>query len=176
MTKIKTSILLLFHSQPILCLAFCCLIFYLIQNYTFKDSFKTKDVASSSKFYIELANADEFPVLYDIGSSLELERVVPSSVYTKIRSGDKIIIHDNGTASVARISGKKSLSLGIPIGLNSASIDDLTALPGVGIKLAERIIEYKKLIGSFKSVDELDNVKGFGKKKIEAIKPSINLD
>src|SRR4030067_817975 len=98
MTKIKTSILLLFHNQPILCLAFCCLIFYKI--------------------------------------------------------------HDNGTTSLSRISGKKRLALGIPIGLNSASIDDLTALPGVGIKLAERIVEYKKLNGSFKSVDELDNVKG----------------
>ena len=176
MTKIKTSILLLFHSQPILCLAFCCLIFYLIQNYSFKDPLKVKDRPSPSNFYIEFAKAEEFPVLYAIGSSQELERVVPSSVYTKIKPGDKIIIHDNGTTSLSRISGKKRLALGIPIGLNSASIDDLTALPGVGIKLAERIVEYKKLNGSFKSVDELDNVKGFVKKKIEAIKPSINLD
>ena len=176
MTKIKTSILLLFHNQPILCLAFCCLIFYLIQNYSFKDSSKTKDVSSPSKFYIEVNNPDEFPVVYAVRSSQELERVATSSVYTKLKSGDKILVHDNGTASHSRISGRKSLALGIPIGLNSASIDDLTALPGVGIKLAERIVEYKKLHGSFKSVDELDNVKGFGKKKIEAIKPFINLD
>ena len=176
MTKIKTSIIFLFHKQPILCLAFCCLIFYLIQNYTFKDSSKAKDVSSSSKFYIEVSNPDEFPVVDAVRSSQELEGVIPSSLYTKIKSGDKIIIHDDGTASLSRISGKKSVALGIPIGLNSASIDDLTALPGVGIKLAERIVEYKKLNGSFKSVDELDNVKGFGTKKIEAIKPSINLD
>ncbi len=176
MTKIKTSILFLFHKQPILCLAFCCLIFYLIQNDSFKDSSKAKDVSSSSKFYIEVNNPDEFPVVYAVRSSQELESVIPSSLNTKIKSGDKVILHDKDINSISRISGKKSLALGIPIGLNSASIDDLTALPGVGIKLAERIVEYKKLNGSFKSVDELDNVKGFGKKKIEAIKPSINLD
>src|SRR5574341_380986 len=86
MTKIKTSILFLFHKQPILCLAFCCLIFYLIQNYTFKDSSKAKDVSSSSKFYIEVSNPDEFPVVNAVHGSQELEGVIPSFLYTKIKS------------------------------------------------------------------------------------------
>ncbi len=174
MTRIKTTILFLFHNQSILCLAFCCLLVYVLKDYSLNDFHRVKP--SSSKFYIEVSKPDEFPVVYAVGSSRELGSLIPSSVYTKIKSGDKVILHDKGAASLSRISGKKSLVLGIPIGVNSAGIDDLIALPGVGIKLAKRILEYRELNGGFKSVDELDNVEGIGRKKIEAIKPFINLD
>ena len=57
------------------------------------------------------------------------------------------------------------------VNLNTASVEQLTALPGVGPKLAARIVEYRQKSGTFRSTQELMNVKGVGEKnyaKIEA--------
>jgi competence protein ComEA len=57
------------------------------------------------------------------------------------------------------------------VNLNTASIEQLTALPGVGPKLAARIVEYRQKSGTFRSTQELMNVQGIGEKnfaKIEA--------
>lgn len=52
------------------------------------------------------------------------------------------------------------------INLNSASAEQLTAVPGVGPKLAARIVEHRQKEGSFRSVQELMNVKGVGEKNL----------
>ena len=57
------------------------------------------------------------------------------------------------------------------VNLNTASVEQLTALPGVGPKLAARIVEYRQKSGTFRSTQELMNVQGIGEKnfaKIEA--------
>jgi competence protein ComEA len=59
--------------------------------------------------------------------------------------------------------------------LNRATAEDLDALPGVGPKLAERIMEYRKSVGAFHSLDELREVKGIGKKKFERIRPLVTV-
>jgi competence protein ComEA len=46
------------------------------------------------------------------------------------------------------------------VNINTASAEQLTTLPGVGAKLAARIVEYRQKSGAFKSVQELMNVKG----------------
>jgi competence protein ComEA len=48
----------------------------------------------------------------------------------------------------------------VNIDINTASAEQLTTLPGVGPKLAARILEYRQKSGSFKSVHELMNAKG----------------
>jgi competence protein ComEA len=57
------------------------------------------------------------------------------------------------------------------VNLNTASVEQLTTLPGVGPKLAARIVEYRQKSGAFRSPQELLNVRGVGEKnfaKIEA--------
>jgi competence protein ComEA len=57
------------------------------------------------------------------------------------------------------------------VNLNTASVEQLTTLPGVGPKLAARIVEYRQKSGTFRSTQELMNVQGIGEKnfaKIEA--------
>ncbi len=70
---------------------------------------------------------------------------------------------------------RKPLREGEKININKASISELTRLPGVGPRIAERIYEYRKQVGKFKSVEELLNVKGIGPKKLEKMRPYITL-
>lgn len=61
------------------------------------------------------------------------------------------------------------------ININTASKDELTELTGVGPKIAERIIEYRKTHGGFSSKEEILNVKGIGKKIFEKFKDYITV-
>ncbi len=66
-------------------------------------------------------------------------------------------------------------SLPAKIDLNAATRAELEALPGVGPELAKRIIEFRESRGPFKSVEQLDNVKGFGPKLMEKIRPLVKV-
>ena len=77
---------------------------------------------------------------------------------------------------VSKLSARKRISLGVPIGINSATAEDLTAIQGIGQELAKRIIDYRKSIGEFQNIDELDNIEGIGKKKLAIIKTVGNLN
>jgi competence protein ComEA len=55
------------------------------------------------------------------------------------------------------------------VNINTASVEQLTTLPGIGPKLAARIVEYRQKSGSFRSTHELLNVKGVGEKNYAKI-------
>jgi len=56
-----------------------------------------------------------------------------------------------------------------PININSASYEQLCAIPGIGPTIAQRIIEYIKSNGSIKNPQDLLKIKGIGEKKLETI-------
>jgi competence protein ComEA len=59
------------------------------------------------------------------------------------------------------------------VNLNTASLEQLVSLPGVGKKKAVAIIEYRAKHGKFKSVNDLVNVQGVGKKMLQKLKNQI---
>ena len=59
--------------------------------------------------------------------------------------------------------------------LNTATVADLDALPGVGPSRAQAIVDYRSQHGAFKSVDELRNVKGIGDKTFAELKPLLSV-
>ena len=61
------------------------------------------------------------------------------------------------------------------ININTARQDQLQMLPGIGAKLASRIIEYRKENGPFKSLDDLQDIDGMTEKRFEHIKGLIEL-
>lgn len=60
-------------------------------------------------------------------------------------------------------------TVSFPVNINTADTDTLTALPGIGQVLAERIVAYRRQNGSFRAIEEITNVEGIGEKKAEAI-------
>ena len=62
-----------------------------------------------------------------------------------------------------------------PININTATATELQALPGVGARTAERIVEYRQKNGPFKKVEELMNVRGVGEKNFLKLKSQITV-
>lgn len=68
-----------------------------------------------------------------------------------------------------------SVSAWAAVDLNTASQAELETVKGIGPKKAQAIIEFRKKNGSFKSVDDLDNVTGFGKKSVEMVRKDVTV-
>ena len=62
------------------------------------------------------------------------------------------------------------------VNLNRATKGQLMQLPGIGETTAERILIYRDEQGRFTSVDELTNVKGISKKKLERLRPYLTIE
>lgn len=69
----------------------------------------------------------------------------------------------------------KSAAPASPVNLNTATEAQLTSLPGIGAKAAQRILEFRQKNGSFKKIEDLMNVKGIGEKNFLKLKPYITV-
>ena len=60
------------------------------------------------------------------------------------------------------------------VNLNTATVDELTTVKGIGESTAQKIVDYREK-HSFKRVDEVMNIKGIGPKKFEKIKDELEI-
>lgn len=75
----------------------------------------------------------------------------------------------------AGLSPIQKMILSIPININTAPIEELDALPGVGPRTAQAIIDFRARFGPFQSPEDLMKVRGIGPKKFSALRPHITL-
>ncbi|MFZ5564708.1 MAG: ComEA family DNA-binding protein [Thermodesulfobacteriota bacterium] len=60
-----------------------------------------------------------------------------------------------------------SEATGPMVNINTATVEELATLTGVGKEIAQRIVEYRQANGLFKNIEQLKNVKGIGDKILE---------
>src|SRR5712691_5263392 len=75
--------------------------------------------------------------------------------------------------SAARGAAPPAPATGERVNINTAGVDELVTLPGIGKAYAERIVEYRQKNGPFKKVEDIINVCGIGEKTFERIKDRL---
>lgn len=95
-----------------------------------------------------------------------------------LNDGEKVLIPKVGENNdlvndIKAATGKQSG--GGVVRINSASLEELDMLPGVGPALGQRIIDYRKEKGGFKNVEEIKLVRGIGDKMWQQIKGKVGL-
>ena len=61
------------------------------------------------------------------------------------------------------------------INLNTASLEELVTLPGIGPSYAKRIVDYREKNGGFKRLEDLLNVQGIGEKTLDKIRDRVTV-
>ena len=96
----------------------------------------------------------------------------------KLGTGSKLLVTREGHScgiEVREMSAHYKISMDIPLAVNRETQEGLTAVPGIGVKLAGAIVEERERRGGFKTVDEIAGVRGIGKTLYRKIKPHLTL-
>jgi competence protein ComEA len=93
-----------------------------------------------------------------------------------VADGQQVIVPLRGQDGVAGSAAGGSAGAPVgPVHLNSATLEQLDTLPGVGPVTAQKILDYRDEHGAFSSVDELDSVPGIGPTRLAELKKLVDL-
>ena len=157
---------------------------------------KTEDVSLKDKFIVvEIKGEVKKPDVYTLNEDSIVKDLIDkaggiteNADLSNINRAKKLQNHEevyianinettpnSPNANIAVNSNKTQASSSEMININSATIEELKKLNGVGDGKAKSIIEYREQNGGFKSIEDLKNVKGFGGKMFEKIKDQIEV-
>ena len=86
-----------------------------------------------------------------------------------LADGQQVIVPAR-VAATAAAGGDAEGSSGGPVHLNTATLEELDALPGVGPVTAQKILDYRQEHGAFSSIDALDAIPGIGPARLDQLR------
>ena len=131
-------------------------------------SFETEEIAVEVKGEVSEPGIIELPAYSTVSDLLEVIELTDEADLDNVNLTTVLKNHD-----VIVIPAEREGVLSVSI--NTASLDELVLLPGIGKTTAQNIIDYRDSNGLFQSVDDLVRVKGIGVKTLEKIREYITL-
>lgn len=150
--------------------------------YTLNEGARIIDAINAAEGYTEEADLSKINLAYIIDDGIQV--YIPSIRENRNQAeeseesfikGDagKDIISDSITQEINK--NKENIGNESKININTANLERLQMLPGIGLSTAQKIIEYREQNGKFKTTDDIKNVNGIGENKYEIIKEKITV-
>ena len=138
--------------------------------------------ASAARLFVNVVGAVRRPGLYRLkdgsrvadavtraGGPTPKAQIELLNLAARVADGEQIVVPRRGLAVPAAGAAGATAAAG-PVHLNSAMLEQLDALPGVGPVTAQKILDYRQQHGAFGSVDELDAISGIGPARLEDLR------
>ena len=148
------------------------------------------EAAPAPTLVVHVVGAVEEPGLYELkegsrvddaitraGGAKEKAALELVNLAAPVADGQQVVVPNRGEAASATPAGggasAGSAPTNGPVHLNSATLEELDALPGIGPVTAQKILDYRTEHGSFSSESDLDAVPGIGPTRLEELKPLV---
>jgi competence protein ComEA len=146
----------------------------------------TTTAAASARIVVDVVGAVRRPGLYRLsegdrvadalshaGGATRRAQLELVNLAAPVSDGEQIVVPRRGAvASAGGGAGAPGAPAG-PVHLNTATLEQLDALPGVGPVTAQKILDYRQEHGAFGSVDELDAIPGIGPARLEQLRDLV---
>lgn len=128
---------------------------------------KTKNIQVVIKGAIEQEKTISLPIYATINDALESIDLLEEADTTMFNP--QTILKNGDIIDIPYKQEKQRISI------NTADVEQLCSLHGIGEKMAQRIIEYRQTNGLFQTIEQIKEVKGIGDSKFEKIQDDITL-
>ena len=132
--------------------------------------------AAAKLLVIDVAGAVRRPGLYRLRSGSRIDDAIAAAggatakaqldtvnLAAPVADGEQVVVPRRGAAGAASASAPAAgSSPSAPLDLNSATLEQLETLPGIGPVTAQKILDYRQAHGAFHAVAELEGVPGIG--------------
>lgn len=134
--------------------------------YKFSCESRIQEVIKKAGGFTEEADETKINLAQKITDQMQI--IVPN-LHSKQEGGVTAENSEKGNSSNMTLSNLKQGTVNI----NTATLEELQTIKGIGKKKAEAILQYRKEHGAFRTKEDLLQVKGIGKKALEAIESQV---